>query len=229
MFRWGSLRNQRGSVTIAFLVYMTLFLFLFVLVLNLSKGWYGHSHSQASADAGSLAASRKVNEMMKREIRPAEVLEERIQARIPGYFDPDTCDAACARWNAVQEIIQREKIRDKVFDHQYDEIELPYLLLEVYRYDYRELGRKAYEILSGNSEELAAYVRQYVTLNGSEKHGRIEIPYTDYGRIRVITSTDLKPVWLQTMTPPEIPPVEGDGSGPDLGYLYKMPKLVIPF
>lgn len=230
---WKESLNQKGSVTVTFLVSMVVFLFLFVFVLNISKVWYSHSHSQVAADGASLAASLKANEIVSREINSdVQALENYIDTEAQKRVVPLVFDYETARREVVSESIQRGDIQDRVYDKQYNEIELVYLLQEVYinnglnigDHDLNndELGNKLRDILSGNQTEIISYVSNYVIENGSVVQkdvwrGRINFNYKD-GRVHVIPGTELKPVELSNMKFSEFAPVEGDGAGPDLGY-----------
>lgn len=228
-------QNQKGNVTVTFLASMVIFLFLFVFILNLSKVWYSHSQSQAAADGASLAASVKANEIVSKEITAdVGVLEVSINIKAVARAVADTIDYTTARRLVIDESTLRDDIKDRVNDKQYNEIELVYLLQAVYLengftpvYLTKEmLGYKLQGILSGNEIEIATYVRDYVTKNGSiirkdAWRGQINFNHED-GRAHVIPGTELKPVELSNMQFPQFAPVEGDGAGPDLGYLHWM-------
>ncbi|HBI02952.1 MAG TPA: hypothetical protein DDY49_02860 [Paenibacillaceae bacterium] len=231
-----NLLNEKGNYTVAFLVYFALFLFALVLILNLSKVWYAHSHSQTSADAASIAATQKVNEIIRQNSDLLTLIDIKIQEEVEKFLSEHPgMDPEEARREVVDGMVKDESQQDSLYFADYEEIPVPTLLQLAYDFNNTIIGQKVWFILSAHKEELAAYVQEYLKKNGSYEnsdqiaHGRIEMPYTSKGRIRVIAQTELNPVWISGLPLPDFNRVEGEGVGPKLVYLEKMPPIIIEF
>jgi hypothetical protein len=72
--RLGAMNRKRGSVTVMWVVALPVYILIFMLLASLVIVWVDHSVAQKAADAGSLAATKKMDEYVNKEV------QERMQA-----------------------------------------------------------------------------------------------------------------------------------------------------
>lgn len=208
--------NQRGNLSVAFLVYMNLFLILLWVLLNQGQMWVNRAASGLIAETVSIAVTEKLNAIMNRELEPEKRIEKKISEKMAQGMD---------REEAVAQVIRNGEIKSLIQKQAYDDIAVNDLLLEAFDYDYRHLGEQALSVVIAHEDELAQTA--WDPLQGlTNPRLMLEIPSSTSDQVRVIVEADAEKRWNLPFSERWVGQrITSDAYGPGVDYLSGMPPV----
>ncbi|SEN63029.1 Tad domain-containing protein [Lihuaxuella thermophila] len=146
------LKNKNGNITITWLGALPVFIGFFLLLGSMGLAWASKSTAQTAADAGSFAATKKIDELLLPEI------DKWIKDNLPN--DP--------------------KLQEAFPDHiNLNEIPMEKKLEHMFHGNHLIMSHFVKGVIKAHEGEIANAVRTYVQKNGGKPHGRIVLPVND--------------------------------------------------
>lgn len=197
-YRW----SRKGGITTAWVGSIPVFMLFFFFLGAFGLAWMTHSNSQVAADAGGIAATKKLEELISLDLDSQ--LEDRLKE---GSFEE----------NLPRDSALREALEEEV---PLEEIPVEDKLNGLFEGDPYKITHYLEPFFEHHREEIADTVRYYVEKNGGDDEGVIIFPVN--GRVEVQARTPFHPPIFDEYIDEEY--VDGKGYGPERIYLKLLPE-----